>query len=86
MKYGVYSQSVWLFPDMQADSSRQDVSLTLLRGQSGGFQLLCEGLCPGVPVAWRTEGLDDMEIRVFREIAVTVNRNTNNLLHIFYFY
>jgi len=79
MRYGVYSQSSWLFPDTQADIRDSVVSMALLLGQSGGFQLLVQDLCPGTTVSCRTEGLAGVRTEIFREIAVTVNRNTNNL-------
>lgn len=79
MRYGVYSQSSWLFPDTQADMRDSEVSMALLLGQSGGFQLLVQDLCPGTTVSCRTEGLTGVRTEIFREIAVTVNRNTNNL-------
>ncbi len=79
MQYEVVSQNRWLFPDSLIVSQVHRAEMTLLRGQTGGFQVLVQGLEPGLPITWRVEGLSDICVQGYREIDVRVNRNTNNL-------
>ena len=77
MRYQTFSQNRWLFPDTEISGPLRPVSLALLRGNSGGFQLLVRDLCPEAPITWSAQDMDGVQVQAFREKEVRVNRNTN---------
>jgi len=78
MKYGIFSQNMWLFPDSQTEEGSLSTTLTLLKGQTGGIQVLVSGLTEGADISFSST-LSGMDIRSYREMEVCVNRNTNDL-------
>ena len=58
MIYALFSQNRWLFPDTSAEEGKKTFSLTLLKGQTGGVQILTEGLPVGMPVIWSARGAE----------------------------
>ena len=79
MQYGIFSRNRWLFPDSEPTEGKRDVALTLLRGQTGAFQVIVDGLTVGDELAWQSEGLSGLTLCFYREKDVCVNRNTNDL-------
>ena len=77
MNCGVFSQNTWLFPDSVPSSGKKEGSLSLLKGQTGAFQVIVDGLTVGAKLSWRTKGLSDVTVTLYREKDVCVNRNTN---------
>lgn len=79
MQYGIFSQNQWLFPDSSAEGGSDRGALTLLRGQTGGLQMMVEGLTVGAPLSATVTGLDGVAVTAERHRDVCVNRNTNDL-------
>lgn len=79
MQYGIFSQNQWLFPDSSAEGGSDRGALTLLRGQTGGLQMMVEGLTVGAPLSATVTGLDGVDVTAERHRDVCVNRNTNDL-------
>jgi len=80
MKYGIFDQNQWLFPDVLRTDGKQEAQITLLKGQTGAFQVQISGLTVGAPICWTAEGLDGIDVRFYREMEVCVNRNTSDML------
>ncbi|MBP3300884.1 MAG: DUF4091 domain-containing protein [Clostridia bacterium] len=79
MNASLFSQNRWLFPDTALEEGAPSASLTLLKGQTGGVQILVTGLPVGQPVAWSLRGAEGLSVTFYREMEVCVNRNTNSL-------
>ena len=79
MKYGVFSQNVWVFPDTDPAEGKKTASLCLLKGQTGGLQVVIGGLEAGASINFSVRGADDLAVFAYREMEVGVNRNTNGL-------
>ena len=79
MKLSLFSQNQWLFPDTKEEEGSASFSLSLLKGQTGGVQILCEDLPVGTSVFWTVEGAEGFFVDFYREMEVCVNRNTNSL-------
>ena len=82
MNYGIYSQNTWLFPDSVAADGKKDIALTLLKGQTGAFQVVLEGITEGKAIQWIAQNLDGVKVDVYRERDVCVNRNSADEIHI----
>ena len=80
MKYRIFDQNQWLFPDVPRTDGKQEAQITLLKGQTGAFQVQISGLTVGAPICWTAEGLDGLDVRFFWEMEVCVNRNTSDML------
>lgn len=78
MNYGIFSQNRWLFPDSKAVEGTKNADLLLLRGQTGAVQILIDGLPVGTPITWAKNDLDGIDVAIYREMEVCVNRNTND--------
>lgn len=78
MKYEVFSQNEWLFPDLHDRTGMDHVEMTLLRKQTGGVQMQITELPVGETIRWYTESLEGIHVRFYRALEVCVNRNTNN--------
>ena len=79
MNYGVFGQNSWLFPDSQTLEGKSEGKVSLLKGKTGGFQILVDGLTVGDDISYRAEGFDGINVSLYRERDVCVNRNTNDL-------
>ena len=79
MNYGIFSQNEWLFPDSNAADGRKSASLTLLKKQTGGFQVIITDIPVGEPLDFSADGFDGITVRAYREKEVCVNRNTNDI-------
>lgn len=77
MEYGVFSQNVWVFPDTIPDEGKKTASLSLLKEQTGGVQVLINGLKKGERIDFSACGVDGLTVFAYREMEVGVNRNTN---------
>ena len=60
MKYGVFSQNVWVFPDTDPVEGQKTASLCLLKGQTGGLQVVISGLEEGASIDFSLRGADDL--------------------------
>ncbi len=79
MNYGIFSQNEWLFPDSNAADGKKTVSLTLLKKQTGAFQVILTDIPVGQPVEFSADGFDGVTVTAYREKEVCVNRNANDL-------
>lgn len=79
MKYGIFSQNTWLFPDSDVSDGKNGASLSLLKKQTGAFQVILSGMKAGEPIRFSVDGLDGVEVTAYREKEVCVNRNTNDI-------
>ncbi len=77
MRYGIFSRNQWLFPDSDVLGGKKEIALSLLKGQTGAFQVIVDGLDVGAEILWQSEGLSGVEVHFYREKDVCVNRNTN---------
>ena len=79
MQYRVFDQNLWLFPDIYRTDGKDEGEITLLKGQTGAFQVQLSGLPVGASVHWTTEGLDGVKVQLYREKEICVNRNTGDM-------
>ncbi len=79
MNYGIFSQNTWIFPDSCVDEGKKSASLTLLKKQTGAFQVIVSDIAVGEPIIFSYAGLDGVTVTAYREKDVCVNRNTNNV-------
>jgi len=79
MQYELFNQNQWLFPDIQQTNGKAFGEITLLKGQTGAFQIQISDLSVNKPIQWTYEGLDGIDVRFYREKEICVNRNTGEL-------
>ncbi len=79
MIYGVFSQNEWVFPDTNAADGKKSVSLSLLKNQTGAFQVVLSNIPVGEDISYSTSGLCGFKVKAYREKDVCVNRNSNNV-------
>ncbi len=79
MNYGIFSQNEWLFPDSNAADGKKTASLTLLKKQTGAFQIILTDIPQRQSVEFSAEGFDGVAVAAYREKEVCVNRNTNDV-------
>lgn len=79
MNYGIFSQNEWLFPDSNAADGKKSTKLSLLRNQTGAFQVIVTDIVPNQPIKVTCKGLDGVQVTAYREKDVCVNRNTNDV-------
>ena len=79
MQYRVFDQNQWLFPDIHRTDGKPEGEITLLKGQTGAFQVQFSELPVGASVHWAVEGLDGITVQLYREKEICVNRNTGDM-------
>lgn len=79
MNYGIFSQNEWLFPDSNAAEGKKTADLSLLKKQTGAFQVIFSDIPVGHPISFAAVGFDGVTVTAYREKEVCVNRNTNDV-------
>ena len=79
MQYRVFDQNLWLFPDIYRIDGKDEGEITLLKGQTGAFQVQVSEAPVDARVHWTTEGLEGVRVQLYREKEICVNRNTGDM-------
>lgn len=79
MKYSVFSDTDWLFPD-SPHSAEKEINLLLPCGGHAGAQILGEIPAAALHMEFKWHQATDLKVSLFRLIPIGVNENTDSTL------